>query len=142
MMELIENLQDKDDKKAYGLAQKIMAVSAVSDAYYCYLNDFLGLLSHKSSFVRARGFVLACAQARWDKDDRLNAAMSKLLRLLHDEKPTVVRQCLAALHEVVACKPELRPVIREELGKMDLSRYKDSMAPLIEKDRARLLDTF
>jgi hypothetical protein len=139
-MGLIEALQDKDDKKAYALAQKIIAESAGSDAFYCYLDDFLGLLGHGSSFVRARGCVLACAQAKWDAHNRLNAAMSKVLCLLHDDKPTVARQCLAALHEVAAYKPELRPTIRAEIGKMDLSRYKDSMAPLLEKDRLRLLD--
>lgn len=139
MSDLINNLQDKDDKKAYALAQTIIAESSASDTYYRYLDDFLGMLTHKSSFVRARGFGLACAQARWDQENRLNAAMNLIFCLLHDGKPTVVRQCLAALHEVAACKPELRPAIREELSKMDLSRYKDSMAPLIEKDRVRLL---
>lgn len=57
-----------------------------------------------------------------------------MLRLLHDDKPTVVRQCLSALNEVALYRPELCPAILEELARMDPSGYKDSMAPLIEKD--------
>lgn len=57
-----------------------------------------------------------------------------LLRMLDDDKPTAVRQCLAALHKVVICKPNLGERILSRMDEMDLSKYKDSMAPLIRKD--------
>jgi len=38
-----------------------------------------------------------------------------MLALLHDDKPLVVRQCLAALHEVVLYRPELGGAIKTEL---------------------------
>ena len=57
-----------------------------------------------------------------------------MLKLLNDSKPTVVRQCLSALHEVVLYRPELSGIIQEALMAIDLSKYKDSMAPLIMKD--------
>lgn len=62
-----------------------------------------------------------------------------MLALLHDDKPLVVRQCLAALHEVVLYRPELGGAIKTELETMDLSKYKDSMSPLIKKDMEELL---
>ena len=58
--------------------------------------------------------------------------------ILHDEKPTVVRQSLNALKEVVVFRPELSKTIENELGKIDISGYKDSMIPLIKKDIAEV----
>ena len=58
--------------------------------------------------------------------------------MLDDEKPTVVRQCLAALHMVVLYQPGLADRIEAKLDAMDLSGYRDSMRPLIEKDIAEL----
>ena len=138
MCSLIQELQDKDDRKAYALSKEICAESAESDEYYACFDGFVSLMSAKSSYVRTRGFVLCCAQARWDALGKLQAALEDMLRLLHDDKPTVVRQCLSALHEVALYRPELCPAIREELARMDPSGYKDSMAPLIEKDIQRL----
>ena len=62
------------------------------------------------------------------------------MAILEDEKPTAVRQALAALVDMVPYKRALWPVIRERVEAMDLTRYKDSMAPLIEKDMQTLLD--
>ena len=50
-----------------------------------------------------------------------------MFRLLHDEKPTVVRQCINALHEVASFKPELFETIHAELVSIELSKYKDSI---------------
>lgn len=137
--ELICALQDKDDKKAYDLSKEILEMSAFSDKYYSYFEEFVSLLTSKSSYVRTRGFQLCCAQARWDKEGKLKKALPTLFALLHDEKPTAVRGCLGTLHEVVLYQPELCEIIKEELLTIDLSKYKDSMAPLIKKDMDALL---
>lgn len=139
MSDIIDALQDKDDKKAYALSKKIGAKSAASDEYYSYFDEFAGVLIAKSSYVRTRGFALCCAQARWDESGKLKSALSAMLALLHDEKPTVVRQCLGALHEVVLYRPELCKEIKKEVETIDLSKYKDSMSPLIKKDMDALL---
>ena len=136
---IIEALQDKDDRKAYALFKEINAKSAESDEYYQYLDRFVVLTSSENSYVRTRGFCLACAQARWDVQGRLAGAMDRMLSLLNDPKPIVVRQCLAALHEVAIYRPELSDAIRAGIEKIDLSKYKDSMSPLIRKDMDELL---
>ena len=59
--------------------------------------------------------------------------------LLNDPKPTVVRQCLSALHEVALFRPEMCKHIKKTISKIDLSIYKDSMKPLIKKDIDELL---
>ena len=78
--------------------------------------------------------ILCCSQARWDTNGQLKHFLPQMLSLLHDEKPTVVRQSLNALKEVVVFRPELSATIENELVKIDVSAYKDSMAPLINKD--------
>lgn len=59
--------------------------------------------------------------------------------LLHDSKPTVVRQCLRALHEVALYRSEMSEMIINAVDKIDVSIYKDSMSPLIEKDINELM---
>ena len=51
-----------------------------------------------------------------------------------------MRQALAALEELVPYKEALWPAIRQRLESMDPGRYRDTMAPLIEKDIRRLLE--
>lgn len=137
--EIIEALKDKDDKKEYSYAKEISVKSAETSEYYELFDEFIRMLSEKSSYVRTRGFCLACAQARWDDDGKLDAVFDKMSVLLNDEKPTVVRQCLGALHEVVLYRPELCERICKTVNNIDLSFYKDSMASLIKKDAEELL---
>ena len=81
-----------------------------------------------------------CRQARWDENGVIDRHLGRALAILEDEKPTAVRQALAALLDVVPYKRTLWPVIRGRLEAMDLSRYKDSMSPLIQKDIQTLLN--
>ena len=112
--------------------------SAESNALYGNFVDFIELLKSGNSFVRTRGFRLACAQAQWDVDNQLEENLDVLLGMLDDEKPTAVRQRLSALHEVVRCKPQLARRVEDKRSRMDLSQYKDSMRPLMEADIAAL----
>ena len=43
-----------------------------------------------------------------------------------------------SLHTVILYKPELGETIIAKLDAMDLSKYKDSMSPLIKKDMEEL----
>lgn len=139
MSDIMKILQDKDDKKAYALLKDIGAKSATSEEYYSYFDDFAGLMNVKSSYVRIRGFTLCCAQARWDESGKLQNVLPSTFALLHDDKPIVVRQCLAALHEVILYRSELCEAIKAELETINVSKYKDSMSPLIKKDIDELL---
>lgn len=92
------------------------------------------LLDHKKSYVRIRALILCCSQARWDEEGIIAEYLPQMLQLIHDEKPTVVRQSLNALKEIVVFRPELCEAIAAELENMDISVYKDSMVGLIQKD--------
>ena len=133
-MDAIASLKSRSSAQAYETLLRMEQESALSDVHYALFDDFLSLLNSPSSFVRVRGFRLACAQAPWDAEGRIAAHLDALLALLDDDKPTAVRQCLSALSSVVLYRPELIPRIRDRLRAMDLSRCRDSMRPLIEKD--------
>lgn len=136
--EIIEGLTDKDDRAAYEYTRKIAAESEASSGYYPYLDTFASLLADGKSYIRTRAFILCCSQARWDTEGRIKGILPDLLALLHDPKPTVVRQCLNAIKEIVVFRPELCADIEKELAEITLSQYKDSMIPLIQKDIERV----
>ena len=138
MEEILRKLTDKNNKTAYEFAKQLGVESALSDQYLEMIPMFAELLQDKSSYVRTRAFVLICNQARWANNGQIEAVFDKMLLLLNDSKPTVVRQCLSALHEVVLFRSELSKNVAEALAEIDLSRYKDSMLPLIENDIAAL----
>lgn len=134
MKDIIQMLTAKDEKEAYETAKKIVNASKQSPEYYPYLEEIASLLNNKKSYVRTRAFILCCSQARWDTNGKLKDLFPKMVPLLHDEKPTVVRQSLNALREMIEFCPKLRDEIKKELELIDLSGYKDSMTPLIQKD--------
>ena len=133
-MDIFAILQSKKNKEAYQLLLLLEKQSEESAELYPLFEDFLGLLGSESAFVRVRGFRLACAQAKWDTENKLGTHLDRLLTMLDGEKPTAVRQCLAALQNVLRRRPELAGEIISRLDRVDLSRYKDTMRPLIEKD--------
>lgn len=137
--EIIQKLIDKDDKQAYEYAKQIGIESAKTNKYVDMIPDFASMLQDKSSFVRTRFFILICNQARWANNKQIEDVYDQMKTLLNDPKPTVVRQCLNALHEVVLFRPEMCDTIIKTLSKIDLSIYKDSMAPLIKKDIDELM---
>ena len=137
---LLSTLTAKDTKQAYGALLELERLSEESDDLYPYTERFADMVSDRAWAVRCRSFRLFCKQARWDDDGIIDRCLDRALVILEDEKPTAVRQALAALLDVIPYKQELRPVIRTRVEAMDLSRCKDSMEPLIRKDIQTLLN--
>ena len=133
-MDMMAQLQSRNSTEVYQFLQLLERESEESDSLYGSLDDFLSLLKDKSSLARTRGFRLICAQARWDRDGWIGAHLEELLAALDGEKATAVRQDLAALHQVVRFLPELGPQIGKKLDGIDLSKEKESMAPLLQRD--------
>lgn len=133
-MNIIDKLQDKDNRAAYKLLLELESKSADSNELYPYFDEFLKLLCSESSYVRTRGFRMCCSQAKWDKDCRIERNIDNMLVMLDDEKPTAVRQSIAALHQVLLYKPELYERIKNKVDSLCLDKYKESIIPLIKKD--------
>ena len=138
---LLSTLTAKDTKQAYGALLELERLSEESDDLYPYTERFADMVSDRAWAVRCRSFRLFCKQARWDEGGVLDRHMDRALVILEDEKPTAVRQALAALLDVVPYKRELWPIIRQRVEAMDLNKYKDSIAPLIQRDVQKLLET-
>lgn len=135
---LISGLCDPDNGKAYALTLSMLSRSAASDELAGAIPALLPLLSHSSSYVRIRAFQLITAQARWGA--LTSEDLDTLLALLRTDKPAAVRQYLAALQTPAQAQPSLRDQLRAGLQTMDLSRFRDSMRPLIERDIAALTE--
>lgn len=133
---IVAKLTLKDDKYACALADKIISESQETDEWYEYFDDFASLLSHPKSFVRNRALYILASNAQWDEENRFDFIFSDFLAHVTDEKPITARQCIKALAQVGARKPQYIPRILSCLQGADLSKYKDSMRPLIEKDIA------
>ena len=133
---IIAKLTLKDDKYACALADKIISESRETDEWYAYFDDFASLLDHPKSLVRNRALYILAANAQWDDENLFDAIIANFLTYITDEKPITARQCVKALAQVGLAKPQYIPRILSCLKSADLSEYKDSMRPLIEKDIA------
>ena len=133
---IVAKLTAKDDKYACALAEKIIEESLNTDVWYEYFDEFASLLNHPKSFVRNRALYSLAANVQWDEENRFDSIISDFLSHITDEKPITARQCIKALAQVGSAKPQYIPIILSCLRSADLSKYKDSMRPLIERDIA------
>jgi len=135
--DIIAQLTVKDDKYACALADKFIAESGESDEWYEYIDNFSVLLEHPKSLVRNRALHILAANAQWDETNRYDSILPIILTHITDEKPITSRQCIKALARIGTAKPQYIPRILSAFQSADLSMYKDSMRPLIQKDMQR-----
>ena len=127
-------LTAKDDRAACAFADRMIAESQETYTWYAYFDDVAPLLGHPKSLVRNRALHILAANAQWDEENRFDAVIDDFLAHITDEKPITARQCIKALAQLGQAKPQYIPIIMSALHSADLSKYKDSMRPLIEKD--------
>lgn len=131
---VIANLTSKNDQLSCAFADRIIAESQESDVWYEYFDEFAALLDHPKSLVRNRALYILAANARWDKENRFDGLLPVYLSHITDEKPITARQCIKSLLQVGKARPQHIPAILLALQHADLSKYQDSMRPLIQKD--------
>lgn len=131
---IIKSLTSKDEKYACTLAEKIISESMETNQWYKYIDNFAELLDYSKSLVRNRALYIIATNAQWDENDKFDDIMPKFLSHITDDKHIIARQCIKALVQVGQAKTKYVPIILEMLEKADLSKYKDSMRLLIEKD--------
>lgn len=133
-MNILSKLTSKDDKYACAFAEKIILESQETDKWYDYFDLFASLLNHPKSLVRNRAISIIAANIQWDDEKKFDLIISDFLCHITDEKPITARQCIKSLAQIGKVKEEYIPMILTALHNADLSKYKDSMRPLIEKD--------
>jgi hypothetical protein len=131
---LVEGLSSKDDKYAYKCLKQIETVSEKSNSVYLYFSTFADMLDSPNSYIRTRGLILIAANAKWDKDNKIDEIIDKYLKLIMDDKPITARQCIKALPNIAKYKPELVDCICTALRKANVEIYKSSMQSLVYND--------
>lgn len=131
---MLAALTGKNDKYACELTEKIIQESRESEEWFDYIETFAALLLHPKSLVRNRALTILASNAQWDTENRFDQLLSEYLSHITDEKPITARVCIQTLPELAQAKPQYIPAILRALEEAELSKYKDSMRPLIEKD--------
>lgn len=134
---ILFHLTAKNDNNACAFAEKIISESQESDCWYGEFDTFALLLNHPKSLVRNRVLYILAANAQWDSENRFDEILPAYLSHITDEKPITARQCVKALAQIGRAKPQYIPQILDAFRNADLSKYKDSIRPLIEKDIAQ-----
>ena len=138
--EIMAKLTGKDDRSACALADQIISESRRTDKWYAYFDVFAALLDHPKSLVRNRAVHMLAANVKWDDENRFDAVLPGFLLHITDEKPITARQCIQALSETGLAKPRYIPAILSALREADVSKYRGSMRPLIERDIAQAVE--
>lgn len=131
---LMNSLFDKNNTVACGAMKTLAELSEQSDEVYAYMDIFVEMLKSGNSYVRNRGLMLISANARWDKDFKIDEIIDDYLKHITDPKPITARQCIASLPKIAKNKPDLKEDILRALSRADISRYPDSMRGLVFKD--------
>lgn len=134
IQELVYGLRDKNDKHAYQCLKQLESESMKSDVVYSYFDSFISMLNDSNSYIRTRGILLIAANAKWDKDYKIDETIDSYLKHIMDDKPITARQTIKALPVIAKYKPNLIDVICDALHKANIQIYKSNMQPLVYKD--------
>lgn len=132
--EQVIGLRDKDNTHAYQCLKQLESESISSDIVYPYFDCFAEMLDDTNSYIRTRGLLLIAANAKWDKDNKIDEIIDDFLKHIMDDKPITARQCIKALPAIAQYKPDLKNSIIMALRKADPQIYKSSMQSLVYKD--------
>lgn len=137
--ETFELLFDKNNNIAYRALQELQKESEKTDCVYSYMDRLSDMLGSDNSYVRTRGLVLLAYNAKWDKDNKIDEVIDRLLEHITDVKPITARQCIKLLPIIAKYKPELKNDILFALRNANTFIYNDSMQPLVYKDIQKAL---
>lgn len=138
--ELVDQLISKNTAAGCEALKLLASESKKSDEVYQFFDRLVNMMEEGNSYVRMRALYLIAINSRWDKDNKVDEIIDIYLKHITDEKPITSRKCIEDLAYIAENKKELIPCIREALMTADISKYKDSMRPLIQKDIALALE--
>jgi hypothetical protein len=137
--QLVEWLTEKDDKLRYNSFLLLQHRSEEYDDVYPYWDFFCEKLRSTNSYQRSIGVMLIAANVKWDRENKIDATIDDYLRILYDEKPITVRQCIQSLGKIVAYRPNLHNRIANELMSFDIMAIKPTMRKLVLIDILNIL---
>lgn len=134
MDEQIALLYEKDANKAYQAMLILKKYSQDTDILYPYMDQFISMLQSKHSYVRTRGLVLVAANTKWDTKHKVEAIIDDYKKYIVDNKPITARKCIQTLPIIVKAKPKLKQKVLHMLQTADMTKYANTMQPLLKKD--------
>lgn len=137
--QLVEWLSEKDNDLRYKALRLLQNRSINSDDVYEFFDTFYQKLKNENSYQRSIGLILISYNARWDRDSRLDGIIDDYLKLINDDKPITVRQCIQSLCNIVPVKNNLHSKISNKLMSVDISGIKETMRKLILGDILNIL---
>lgn len=129
--QLVEWLDEKDDKVRYQAFLLLKNRSSFLDDVYPYWDVFRSKLKSPHSYQRSIGLMLLAENAKWDDAGRMEDTIDDFLALLNDEKPITARQCIQSLERIARAKPGLNEKTARRLLSFDLSAVKETMRKVI-----------
>ncbi len=136
---LVESLSLKEDNIRYQAFLLLQNRSLLFNDVYPYWDVFKGKLKSDNSYQRSIGLMLIAENVKWDTDNNIEDTIDEYLKLLNDEKPITVRQCIQSLGKIVTSKPSLNDKIASELISIDLMLIKETMRKSILLDILNVL---
>ncbi|MBU5420856.1 hypothetical protein KQI11_12090 [Acetanaerobacterium sp. MSJ-12] len=137
---LVQRLCAGDEREGYAALKELLERSRAGREISLYWEELAALLGSANSYRRTRGALLLLQNARWAEEEQLERWMPLLLGLLQEEeRATALRQYLRAWEGTVRDVPALASPFCRVLEGLDLERYGESMAPLLQRDREQLL---
>ena len=123
----------RDSGNAYNA---LLGTSRKSDEVYEHIDEFFAMMNADSSAVRTRALGLICANAKWDRENKIGGHIDEILSHITDESAITARQFIKSLPSLAAEKPELKDAVLNALKCADFSVYPDGLSALAAKDAA------
>ncbi|MDP4108732.1 MAG: hypothetical protein Q8878_01775 [Bacillota bacterium] len=134
LSQLYGMLSEKNDKIRYPAFLILQSRSQQTCDVYPFFDSLCLKLKSENSYHRSIGLMLIAENARWDKENKLEAVFGDYIALLNDEKPITVRQCIESLGIIAEYKPGLRAKIGVALGSFDILKVRETMQKSIKQD--------
>jgi hypothetical protein len=99
--QLVEWLNEKDDKLRYPSLLLLQSRSKDHDDVYPYFDEFVSKLKSDNSFQRSIGIMLIAENVKWDKENKFKHIIDHYLTFCNDEKIITARQCIQGLSNVI-----------------------------------------
>ena len=78
----------RDSGNAYNA---LLGTSRKSDEVYEHIDEFFAMMNADSSAVRTRALGLICANAKWDRENKIGGHIDEILSHITDESAITAR---------------------------------------------------
>jgi hypothetical protein len=124
----------KEDDIRYRAFLLLQEKSRLDSSVYPYFDTFREKLGSENSYQRSIGVMLIAENVRWDTAGKMRGALPAYLKILYDEKPITVRQCIGSLSIIVNTAPVYAEEISKALLMYDVMSVRETMRKLILLD--------